>query len=718
MAEYSDTKKALKDSQGPQTQCREWKAKIGRAKKEAKKWHSESEEIMNIYRGEPDKHERKPIFNILASNTETLRPAVYNSTPLSDIRRRFRRDDPVGKAISEILESCLEYENDTLEFDESMQRAVLDTLLPGRGVIIVEYEPEIKEENDEDGNPLPLLGEDNMPMFGSEGQPLMVEELIKETTPTRHVQYNDFLHGEGQEWHEVDWIAIRYRMDRKECKEMFPETYKKIKNYTKLDEEYRTEDNDMDRKAETAEVWKIWDKEERKIRFINDTCDIELKVEDDPLGLENFFPCPAPLYFKKDQTSLAPIPPYRLYKEQAEELNRVITKRNAIISALKVRGMYDASLGEDIPKMLNSENMELVPIRNKQQIEAAGGIGNAIWMMPLNDLASALNQLYEAEARIKNTIYEITGLADIMRGATSAGAQTATEQRIKSQWGSLRIQDLQRDVQRLARDLFRIKAEIIAEHYEPETMMKISGVELEDPQLAQAVFTTMRDDKLRSYKIEIETDSTIQESVDRDMQGMSEVLQGIAQMFESLGPVVQAGAMPPEALQSLILGFIRKARLGRDVEDAFSQQGAIQQPPQPEAIEQAEQMKSDADTVLDAATRINEQNQQQISQIAQQRATYEKMVAESEDYAATAVALQQIVQDLQQTKGVDSQTIRALNAQQQALANSNAAMNQQIADLEQTMNTPKVVQFNRDDKGKILGAVAQPAPRPPLNGGE
>ena len=730
MAEQED--KATNQYQvGPQTTARKWKAEIQRGLKQQKQWVDEADDIMKIYRGEKSGAKAPPLFNILASNTETLRPAVYNSTPKADIRRRFRKNDPVGKAISEILQNCIEYENDTLAFDETIQKVILDTLLPGRGVVVVEYKPVITQELDEMGNPIPLMeGDDSeendyddegeggeriereaAQQTDAYGEPLFAEEVSAESTPTKHVQYCDFIHSSGQEWSEIDWIGIRYRMTKKECKQMFPETYENIQSYTNLDPNLETSDKDMNKKMATTEVWKIWDKTKREVLFISESSMVPLKEEDDPLGLEGFYPVPEPLMFKKDQTTMNPIPPYRMYKQQAEELNRIIAKRNALIAALKVRGFYDASLGDDIPKMLNSGNMELIPIRNKQQIEAAGGIGNAIWFMPITDLANALNQLYEAESRVKNTIYEITGLADIMRGATSSGAQTATEQRIKSQWGSLRIQDLQRDIQRLARDIFRIKAEIMAEHYQPQTLLQISGVEI-DPQLGQAVLQTLRSDKLRTYKIDIETDSTIQETIERDMQGMSEVIGGIAELFNALGPIVQAGAMPAEALQQLVLGFIRKARLGRDVEDYFSAEGMMKEPEKPEDVQKAEQLNADANTVLEAAQRINQENQIKSQEVASQMANYEKMVAESQDYKATGIMLQQLLTDMQNSKNVDSQAIRALREVQNSHAATTSALTEQMATLKATIESPKVVSFNRDDKGKIQAAVAQSAPPP------
>ena len=76
-------------------------------------------------------------FNILWSNTDTLAPAVFNSLPTPDVRRRFRDADPVGKQASEIIERTLSYEQDQYDAYKIAQDAVLDMLLPGRGVIRV-----------------------------------------------------------------------------------------------------------------------------------------------------------------------------------------------------------------------------------------------------------------------------------------------------------------------------------------------------------------------------------------------------------------------------------------------------------------------------------------------------------------------------------------------------------------------------------------------------
>ncbi|MGO8506872.1 hypothetical protein AB9F35_37160, partial [Rhizobium leguminosarum] len=57
-------------------------------------------------------------------------------------------------------------------------------------------------------------------------------------------------------------------------------------------------------------------------------------------------------------------------------------------------------------------------------------------------------------------------------------SETATAQRIKSQWGSIRISDRQSELARFARDIIRLAGEIICEQFQPETLMLVSGIKL------------------------------------------------------------------------------------------------------------------------------------------------------------------------------------------------------------------------------------------------
>jgi hypothetical protein len=124
-----------------------WLNEISAAKKREKDYRKEGRRILEIYEGE--KPNETP-FNILYSNTETLLPALYSAVPRPVVQRRFKDDDPLGKAAATAGQRVLEFLVDTNvegyeTFDEGMKAATLDGLLPGRAVTCIKYDAEIGE---------------------------------------------------------------------------------------------------------------------------------------------------------------------------------------------------------------------------------------------------------------------------------------------------------------------------------------------------------------------------------------------------------------------------------------------------------------------------------------------------------------------------------------------------------------------------------------------
>src|SRR6185295_8276714 len=124
-----------------------WLNEIDLAKKREKVYRKEGQKVIDIYGGK--KIEDTP-FNILYSNTETLLPACYSLVPIPVVQRRFKDDDPLGKNAAQAGERMLKFLLDTNvdgyeTFDDGMKAAVLDALLPGRGVTAVKYDADLEE---------------------------------------------------------------------------------------------------------------------------------------------------------------------------------------------------------------------------------------------------------------------------------------------------------------------------------------------------------------------------------------------------------------------------------------------------------------------------------------------------------------------------------------------------------------------------------------------
>ena len=458
----------------------------------------------------------------------------------------------------------------------------------------------------------------------------------------------------------------------------------------------------------TAEVWEIWDKDERRVLFINASYKAgPLKVVDDPLGLQGFFPNPRPIYAVADVDSLTPVCLYEQYKEQAEELNRISTRINKLVDALKLRGVYDATISE-LSEVMRGNDNDMIPAQNVTALIERGGLDKAIWTTEALVKAGAqvLQQLYLQRDAVKQTIYEITGMGDILRGASNPN-ETATAQQIKSQWGSLRIKRMQQDVARYLRDILRIKAEIIGEKFDQSTLQQMTLVNLptqEQLMMAQqqgqqvdpntitweAVMQVLRSDLGRTYRIDVETDSTVASSIEADMSGMREVLEGIVGFVQGIGPAVQAKAVPIEAVKEIIMTVTRRARMGSAVEDAFEKMQAPQEQGgiDPAQVQQKEQ-----------------QYQQQIQQLTQQ-------LQQAQQQAQSEQAKIQADMQAEQMRGQITSQVEQFKAQQEMmLAEQQLAFDRWKAELEaQTKIQIAQIQAGSKTEAAMVAAMSKDAP--------
>ena len=305
------------------------------------------------------------------------------------------------------------------------------------------------------------------------------EEVAAESTTCEHVHWDDFRLSPARSWDEVRWVAFRTRLSREELVGRFGP---KIGGAVPLDEttapegELHAGDSDAPRRAE---VWEIWDKPRREVVFLATGAKAALlDAVEDPLGLADFFPVPRPLYSVPATDSLTPYPEFLVYEDQARELDEVTRRIMALTKALKLRGIYDSAQPE-IARLLTADDNQMIPSEHFMSMIERGGLDKAVQFAPVETIAAVLSQLYANREQIKQAIYELTGLADILRGSTRP-SETATAQSIKARWGSLRLQDRQREVQRLIRDLFRLQAEVVAEKFGADTLAEMTGLPVDE----------------------------------------------------------------------------------------------------------------------------------------------------------------------------------------------------------------------------------------------
>ena len=602
---YEDKQTAVQDEQDL---VKLWCDQINRASDDEKEWRDEAEKASNAYKGKRTGGVKE--FNIFHSNIETLVPAVYNSTPIPDVRRRFSDDDPAGKEVSDILERGLAFSTDTYDFDSLMTACTKDSAIVDRGVARVRYVPYITAQPD------PNTGE-------------MVESVTYEEGRCEHVPWRDFRRGPGRFWAEVPWIAFRHYLSKDEIRKLIEGRGIDIEQVQMNYNAGGTEEAEKNKSPKLdvfkrGMVWEIWDKDNKQVLFIcPDYKERALKIESDALELEGFFPIPRPMQQIEQSDSLVPITPLSIYVDLVEELNEVTRRITKLVKQLRPRFGYAASV-PDMKAITEADDGEGIPLTNVEMFAQGKGIDGALTWFPLDTITKALVALYQQRDTIKQTIYEVTGIADILRGSTDAN-ETATAQKIKAQWGSLRIQRMQGEVARFARDLFRLKAEIIATKFQWQTIVMMTGIQLptqEEKQAAQAMLQRvqqsgiqvppemqgqlqqaqailakpskeeveqlLKNDAMRNYRVDIESDSTIRADLMRNQETMSTFLQGTAQYLAAVGPAVQEGYMPPDAAVDVYVAFARQFKLGKQAEDALerlsegSRQSAKQERPDPE----------------------------------------------------------------------------------------------------------------------------------------
>ena len=732
---YEDREDAGEDEAGL---ARLWLDSIALARKNEEAWRKAAGEARERYRGDSQNQQGKR-FNILYANTQITLPAIYNSTPIPDVRRRFGDADPAGKVAAQVLERSLSYSFDAYDFGGNMRAAVFDSVLAGRGVLRVRYEPSFEETEEEQ--------QEEAEEYAAEAAQPAAPRLVFQKVCIEHVNWQDVIIGPGRKWEEVPWIGFEHRLTRDELEDRFGDIGATMPlDVITDDARARNSDpRDVPDVFKRGTVYEIWDKEEREVLFVAPSLPSKiLKRVDDPLGLQDFWPMPRPIYDVVDSGSLVPIVPYSLYKDQAEELDHVTRRIDKLVEQCRYRGLRAADIAE-FESLARAQDGEFIAVENAMQY-AERGLDKAIWPVPIETLVSVIMQLMQHREALKATIYEITGLSDIVRGA-SVASETATAQQIKAQFGSIRIQDRQAEVQRMARDAVRLMAELIGEKFEPETLSLMTGVDLPQaqqkmmaqqvammaqqagqpvpPEIEQVltvpswddVLQVLRSDAMRGYRVDIETDSTVQADVARLKTNAAEFVQGFGGFIQAVGPAVQAGAMPMDVVADLLTAFARNFKLGRQAEDALERMGKMAAQPAPQqnqgaaAEAQAEQQRVAMEMqAKQAEAQAKAQLDQEKLALEAQRLAMEAQIKEREIAVREAeVALKAQVETarLQDGQAARDQARKdALLPDREALLGENEAQMRELAAAMAALNQTLAAQAEQQAQAAMMQAQA------------
>lgn len=557
-------------------------------------------------------------FAILWSNIQTLGPAIYARTPNPVVTRRYKDSNPVGRYASEVLERALSYSMDQYEFDDHIKLARDDFLLLARATVWVRYIPHQAVDDERNINPQIEIEDEGPSITDTAEYPTEVPyaEVVCD-----HVAYNNWGMERCRSWDETGYVWRRVFMSRQELIERFG---RKIGREVPLDYTPAadpTMNSEEIEKVKKAAVYEIWSKEDRKVYWVNRSYPKQcLDIKDDWLKLQGFFPCPRPMIGTTAPDSYIPVPDYVQYQDQAEELDELTQRIATLVDGLKMIGIYAGEEEALLQNLFMQPSLTMVPVQSMASWSERGGFKGLVEWMPIDMVATTLKECIDTRKQILEDIYQITGMSDIIRGMSDP-RETATAQQMKGNWGSLRVRDKQKEIERFARDVLRLQAEIIAGQFGVSTLKLMTDVKLFDtvqqkqavqralqppapqqpampgmpPQQAPAPLplppgvdpqemqqmmqrpTWEEVDKLlkntaqRSFQVDVETDSTIEPNQQEEKLARVEFITAFGQYIAAVQPLLTASPQSAPMVGQIGLYLVRGFRAGREVEDTIEQ---------------------------------------------------------------------------------------------------------------------------------------------------
>jgi len=381
-------------------------------------------------------------LDLFWASYEILKPAVYARSPKPVITPQFKDRRPVKNRTAELLERTSISSFDRSDIDAVMCEIRDDLIFTNRGVMWLTYESD-------------------------DGQKVCFE----------HLDRKDFRHEPARKWAEVGWVARRAWMTRKDMRKRFRgdsgDAYKDASFTVRRDDE----DNGANDGSRKAGVWEVWHKTDNKVYWVTEGVDVCLDVDEPHLSLKGFFPCPKPAFGTLGRRSLVPVPDYERYAVHFGKINTLTSRIYLLLDKVRMKGLIPAGgdVGDALEELIRSDDEQILIAVPSASLQ--GDMANFVQWMPIDMVATTIQGLIQARSQLIDDFYQLSGISDIMRGATQA-EETLGAQQLKSQYGSVRVKQKIDELQRIARDSVQLASEIIAEKFTKETLLDMSQMEI------------------------------------------------------------------------------------------------------------------------------------------------------------------------------------------------------------------------------------------------
>lgn len=595
-------------------EVKKWIDRISSAEKKWQVYHDLIKDIREYYKNEKKKNKQ----NIFWSSIETLKPFIYFKPPVPYVERKSKTANPVEDVACKILEKALNQNMEAQDFDGVIKYARNDYLISGLGLTYEKYVPTFEKVMQAVTIEVPMLGEQEVAQKE-------VEILTDAKVETSYIDPQKLIFdcNHVNVWEDCEWVAQIIEMTKGEVIEQFG---KDIAD--KLIDKLNPLENELDK---ATNVYRIWDKKDGKIIYLSkEVKDEFLRVDDDVLKIEGFYPFTKPLFATLANDGLIPVPDYSEIKCQLDELDGVNSRMRLTMQALKVSGAYDGSFPE-LANLLDKD-VTLIEVSDFDKIREKGGIEGFVGFMPIGQYIDALQALAERRAQLMQAIYEITGVSDIMRG-NSDPSETATAVTKKTNFGTLRNQDRQNDMQRYLTDVLKIKAEIICEMWTPELLAQYAEPDTQQDIVMQAI-ALLKTDKIRNLTLGIETDTSFMqdEEADKTLNAVKTIHEMVTAAFQVVSAQPALLPLYKQMIDSVVVTLPNTRQFSAAIDETFARiEAELAQPeqeqPNPDMIRaQADMARAQADQVKNA----NEfQIKQEANAIKQEEVALKKQIEDN-----------------------------------------------------------------------------------------
>ncbi len=570
-----------------------------------------------------DNDVREPIY---WANTTVTAGAVFARQPKPDVRRRWT-DGQADKRLAIVIERSLSYQQDNTGFSDHSNRSVIEFLAAGLGQTRVYLETEVEEQ--------PAVNEVTGELIKDDaGQTVMKPVVTSQRAPIEYVPWDLFRWEPVKDWEDCTWVS-----------------FDKYMSADQIEREYRVELAEGDKHASAGTqsddkrkpgngqygalhlVHRIWDKKRREVYAICSTLSDKsrrlLDTKPDPFGLKDFFPCPRPMMMNLRSGKLCPKPDYHYISGKCQEIDRLSKRIKGLVDQIVHRGFYDSEFSSEMGRLNSESDGALIPVNDLLGRFKDSSLNSVVITEDIREKAEVVVQLVAERERAKASLFELTGISDIIRAATKA-SETATAQQLKSQWANVRLSAKMREISAHFRNVFRIQSELIAEKFEPEQLTAQTGV-----QVTKDMMKVLRSDSARCYAIDVESDSMIAQDEAEERQGRIEFANMVTDFAAKAMPMATQGVISTDFANTVLKFVAGSFKHGREIEDVLEKMPSTQQQVQ-QVQQQAQEAQGQVQQMQQQMQQMQADSQKQLAEQAKKTAEAEQRVMELEQQLQAA----------------------------------------------------------------------------------